>query len=127
MEKQELHYTLRKTVNDKVPNVTNEEMNRKPLSGFLHAEKWCALKPDVSPKIEPDNDFKFRALVVPDNAQTQIPIKHNFSQTFERDEFDGRVMNKSEIFCVFWLVVYFTSFFFWVSFFCLFYLCLLLI
>ena len=36
--------------------------------------------------------------MVPDNVKTQIPTRHNFSQKFEREKFDGRVMNESEVF-----------------------------
>ena len=102
-----------------MPNVTNEEMNRKALSGFPHTAKWQALKPDVPPGIETNTEIECPARMVPDNSHNQIPIKHNFRQTFECDEFDGIVMNESEVLCVFVLVIYFLFFFFFLSFFCL--------
>ena len=51
--------------------------------------------------------------MVPDNAQKYIPIKHNFSQT--REIFDGRIMDESEVLCVFILMIYFISFLFMVT------------
>ena len=49
MNNQDHFDTLSKSVEDKVPNVTDEETIRKPLSGFLHTSKWRSLEPDVSP------------------------------------------------------------------------------
>ena len=43
----------------------------------------------------------------PDDAQTHIPTKTNFGQNFKRDEFNGIVMNESELLCLFVLVIYF--------------------
>ena len=59
------------------------------------------LKPDVPPEIEPDNDYQIWCFKVPNNVQTNIPTKQKFSQTFEYDEFDGRVMDKIEFLCFF--------------------------
>ena len=42
----------------------------------------------------------------PDNAQTQIPTKQNFGQNFKRDEFNGIVMNESELLCLFVIVIF---------------------
>ena len=56
MKKQDLCDTLQKSVRDKVPNVTDEEMNRKYLSCFLRIVNWLSIKPEASPSIEPDSD-----------------------------------------------------------------------
>ena len=87
-------------------------MNKKVLSGFPCTNSWSALKPGVSPDIETDIGFKLRSLTAHDNAQTQIATNHNYSQTFERDEFDGILINKSEVSFVFVLVIYFILFLF---------------
>ena len=68
MKKQDLCDTLQKNVYDKVPNFTDEDMNRKKLSGFLHIEKWRAHKPDMSRQIQPDNDLDWWYQMVPDNT-----------------------------------------------------------
>ena len=39
MKNQDLCDTIQKYVEDKVPNVTNDEMYRKALSGFLNTAK----------------------------------------------------------------------------------------
>ena len=62
--------------------------------------------------IDPDNGFECRSLTVPYNAQTHIPAKHNFSQTFECENFDERFMNESYVLCVFVLMIYFILFLF---------------
>ena len=51
MNEWELHDTLHKSVNDKVPNVTGKDTKIKSLLGFLHVEKWCALDPGVYTEI----------------------------------------------------------------------------
>ena len=43
MNKQQLHGAINKYVDDKVPNVTTGDMNKKSLSGFMHTEKWHTL------------------------------------------------------------------------------------
>ena len=58
MNEKELCDTPQNYVEDKVPNVTAEETNRKILSGFPHKSKWRTINPNVSQAIEPDNDFK---------------------------------------------------------------------
>ena len=42
----------------------------------------------------------------PDDAQTHIPTKTNFGQNFKRDEFNGIVMNESELLCLFVIVIF---------------------
>ena len=95
-----------------MPNVTTEETSRKSLSGFLHKYKWSALEPDIYQDIEPDNYFEFRDTKVPDNKQNHNNIKQNFSQTFERDKFYGRVINESGVLCVFVIIIYLIQFLF---------------
>ena len=80
MKNQEICNTLQKYVNNKIPNITNEETNRKLLSGFPHTEKWHTLNLGLFPEIEPDTYVEFWYPTVPYNSQTQIPIKHNFIQ-----------------------------------------------
>ena len=46
--KKYLHDTLWKYVEDKVKNITAEEMKRKSLSGFWLTSNWRGLYPDVS-------------------------------------------------------------------------------
>ena len=58
MNKKELFDTIQNYVEDKVPNVTDEKINRKLLSGLTHTVKWHAIDPDVSQVNEPDNDFQ---------------------------------------------------------------------
>ena len=46
--KKYLHDMLWKYVEDKVKNITAEEMKRKSLSGFWLTSNWRGLYPDVS-------------------------------------------------------------------------------
>ena len=93
-------------------NFTDEEMNRKSLSGFPHTTKWHALDPDMSPEIVPDNYFECQTPMIPDNYQTWIEIKQKFIHTFECDGFYSIVMNESDVLCVFVLVIYLFFYYF---------------
>ena len=68
-----------------MPNITAEDMNRKTLSSYPHTEKWSALNTDVSLVIGIDDNLKYWTPMVPDNEQTKITNKQNFSQIFERE------------------------------------------
>ena len=37
------------------------------------------------------------APTVPDGRDVQVPVKHEFSETFERDKFDGKFFVKGDL------------------------------
>ena len=52
---------------------------------------WHTLIPIDTPVMEPQNEFTGAgAPTVPDDSDVQVPVKHYFSNTFERDESDGK-------------------------------------
>ena len=47
--------------------------------------------------VEPQNEFTVtRAPIVPDESEVQFPVKHEFSDIFEREKFDGEKFGKGE-------------------------------
>ena len=41
--------------------------------------------------VEHQNEFTVaRAPIVPDESEVQLPVNHEFSDIFEREQFDGR-------------------------------------
>ena len=55
-----------------------------------------ALRPIPTPVVEPHNEFAAaRAPIFPYDSEAQVPAKHDFSDTFEREKFDGETVGKS--------------------------------
>ena len=47
--------------------------------------------------VEPQNEFTVaRAPIVPDESEVQLPVKHEFSEIFGREKFDGGKVGTSE-------------------------------
>ena len=83
---------------NRVRNVTMAEANKTPLAHFMETATWRLLRPIDTPAVEPQNEFTGdRAPSVPYYSDVQVPVKHDFSNTFERDKFDGRFLGKFEL------------------------------
>ena len=47
--------------------------------------------------VEPQNEFTVaRAPIVPDESEVQLPVKHEFSEIFEKEQFYGGKVVKGE-------------------------------
>ena len=58
---------------------------------------WLSLIPIKTSVVEPQNEFTVdRAPIVPDESEVQFPVKHEFSEIFEREQFDGGKVGKDE-------------------------------
>ena len=81
----------------RVRNVTMAEANKTPLAHFMETATWRLLRPIDTPVVEPQNEFTgARAPTVPDDSDVQVPVKHDFSEAFERNKFDGKFVGKGE-------------------------------
>ena len=64
--------------------------NKTPLAHFPETEIWLLLRPIDTAVVEHNNEFKgSRLTTVSYDSDIQVPAKHEFSETFEREKFDG--------------------------------------
>ena len=74
-----------------------EKSNKKALEYFPEMATQCALITIKPPVVDSHNQFApNRSQTVPDVSEVQIPKKHDFSETFERDKVDGKTVGKGE-------------------------------
>jgi predicted kinase len=59
------------------------------IAGFSVTAKWKVLKHLQEEVQEPVNTFASRAPTVPAEEQAFVPIKHNFAEKFQRQDFTG--------------------------------------
>ena len=83
---------LRKAIEDKLAIQTVDDANKKGLMAFPSTAKWRTLQPIEEPVKEPVNQFARRAPTVPVTDEFSIPTKHEFRETFEREEFTGKML-----------------------------------
>ena len=58
----------------------------------------CLIRPIDTPVVEPHNEFtESRLPKVPDDSEVQVPVKHDFSETFEREEYNRKTVGKGEL------------------------------
>ena len=52
--------------------------------------------------VEPQNEFSgYGEPAVPENSGVQVILKHDCSETFETDKFNGRCFGKGDLYCIF--------------------------
>ena len=89
---------LKVDMQNRVRDITMARSNKTDLVHFTETTMWCFLRPIDISVIEPQNEFTGdRAPSVPYYSDVQVPVKHDFSNTFERDKFDGRFLGKFEL------------------------------
>ena len=66
------------------------KFKKTSLANFPEKGTWHLLRPIPTAVVESYNEFTGdRTPTVPDNSYVQISVKHDFSETFEREKFDG--------------------------------------
>ena len=69
--------------------------NKKSLSCFTETATWRFLRPIKTPVLEPQNGFTVaRASKVPDESEVRVTVNHDFSETFDKDQLDGKQLAK---------------------------------
>ena len=64
---------------------------KRYLAHFTGPAMWRSLRPIDTPVVEPQNKFAVaRAPTVPDGIEVQVPVKHEFIETSEREKFNGK-------------------------------------
>ena len=59
---------------------------------------WLLIIPIDTSMVYPHNEFTgAKAPKVPDESDVQVPVNHDFCETFERDNFDGKFVGKGEL------------------------------
>ena len=53
--------------------------------------RWRTLNPEATPVSESDISDFFRVLIVPENEASNVPVTHDFSESFERPSFTGTI------------------------------------
>ena len=74
------------------------EANKNALAYSTETSMWRLLRQTNIAVVEPQNELAgARAPTVPDESDVQVLMKHEFSETFERDKFDGKFVHKGEL------------------------------
>ena len=64
--------------------------NKNDFAHFPETAMWRSLMPINTPVVDPHNGFAgARESTVPDESYIQVTVKHDFSETFEREKFNG--------------------------------------
>ena len=64
---------------------------------FPETATWCLLRPIDTPVVDSHNEFTgSREPTIPDDSYVQVPVKHDFSEIFEREKIDGEMFGKGE-------------------------------
>ena len=72
--------------------------NKTDLVYFPEMEMWRSLRPINTPVMEPHNEFsEVREPTVTDESDVQVPVKHEFSDIFEREKLYGKSVGKGEL------------------------------
>ena len=72
--------------------------NKTIFKYFPETEMWHLLTPIDTDVVDPHNEFsRSRAITSPYDIDVQVPAKHDFSETFERDKIDGKFVGKGEL------------------------------
>ena len=81
---------LKVAIQNRVRNVTMYESNKKALAHYTETLTCRSLRLIKTPVVEPQNEFTgARAPTVPYGSDVQVPVKYDFSEKFEREQFDG--------------------------------------
>ena len=73
------------------------EAKKTELAHFPEMAMWSFLRPIDKPAVQTQNTFsRYKAPTDSYDIDVQVPVKHDFSETFQRDRFDGRFVGKGE-------------------------------
>ena len=76
-------------------NATMEETNKTALAHFLEIAMWRLLRLINTAVVDTSNEFTgYMAQKFLDDSYIKVPVKYDFSETFEREKFDGKVFVK---------------------------------
>ena len=93
--KKSLKYRSKVEMQNRVRNAIMDKDNKKSLSCFTETATWRFLRPIKTPVVEPQNGFTVaRAPKVPDESEVRVTVNHDFSETFEKDQLDGKQLAK---------------------------------
>ena len=80
---------------NRLRNATIAESNKISLAHFTETPMWRLLRPIDTAMVDSQNEFKeAREPTVPYESDVQVPVKHDFSETFYREKFDGFFLEK---------------------------------
>jgi hypothetical protein len=70
----------------------------KPVAGFPETAYWKELKAEEQVVPEPENRFQFaRAPTVPEDESSEVPVKNNFAERFDREPFIGGIQSPKKL------------------------------
>ena len=76
-------------------NVTMSESKKNDLAHFPERAMWPFLRSIDTAVVDPQNKFAgARSQKFLDDSYIKVPVKHEFSETLEREKFDGKVFVK---------------------------------
>ena len=79
-------------------NATMEETNKTALAHFPEMAMWRLLILINTAVVDTQNEFTgYMAQKFLDDSYIQVPVKYDFSETFEREKFDGKVFVKGQL------------------------------
>ena len=74
------------------------EANKTTLLYYPEMEMWRSLRPVDTHVVDPKNGFtRDTAKAVPYGSYVQVPVNHDFSETFNMEKFDGKCFGKGEL------------------------------
>ena len=92
---------LKVATKNRLRNTTMVKSNKTTFSYFTETEMWHLFRPIDIDVVEPQNEFsRSREITAPYEIDVQVPVKHDFSETFERDKFDGKCFGKGELYYI---------------------------
>ena len=82
---------------NRVMNIKMEKSNKSALAHFPQAQTWLFLITINTPVLGTQNELTgTRVPIVPYESGVQVPQKHVFRETFEREKVDGDFFGKGE-------------------------------
>ena len=86
---------LKVDMQNRLRNITMAEANYTNLAHFMVMATWRLLRPIDTSAVYPQNEFTgAREPTFPDDSGVQVPVKHDFSEIFEREKFDGKFVDE---------------------------------
>ena len=93
---------LKVAIQNRLSNVKIAESNKTALVHFPETATWRWVVMINTDVVDPQNEFSgYMSLTVPYGSDVQVPVKHEFSETFERDKFDEKFIGKGELHYIF--------------------------
>jgi hypothetical protein len=73
-------------------------MTNKPVAGFPETAYWKELKAEEQVVLEPVNRFQLaRAPTVPEDESSEVSVKNNFAERFDREPFIGGIQSPKQL------------------------------